>query len=205
MHNQSKAPKSIVCAPRRSLWTTREESTMSSGKNHFVRWQSLCLFLFITLLTACSTSSSTPSPPATHKPTPALSPAITGPTAPGLKNCHPASPIDNSSVGPEVQGTATNAELWGLIESTTGIPPLAKSEVKIVWRMTGSGDFTIVALGPHGMNVSPSQGPAEHLGSNWNRPGDEWGTVFTFPVAGCWDLHTTRNNAFGDVWLHIVG
>jgi hypothetical protein len=76
--------------------------------------------------------------------------------------------------------------------------------VKIVWRMTGSGDFTIVALGPSGMKIPPSQGPIKHLGSDWNRPGDEWGTVFTFPVAGCWDLHATRGNAFGDVWLEIV-
>jgi hypothetical protein len=76
--------------------------------------------------------------------------------------------------------------------------------VKIVWRMTGSGDFTIVALGPSGMKVPPSQGPNAHLGSDWNRPGDEWGTVFTFPLAGCWDLHATRGNAIGDVWLKIV-
>ena len=204
MHNQSKAPKSVVCALRRSLWTTREESAMSSGKNHFVRWRSLCLLLLITLLTACSTSSPTSSPPAAQKPTPVLLPAITGPTAPGLKNCQPASPIDNSSVGPEVQGTATNAELWGLIMLTSGIPPLANTEVKIVWRMTGSGGFDIVASGPHGMKVPPSQGPTGHLGSNWNRPGNEWGTVFTFPVAGCWDLHATSANAFGDVWLKIA-
>ncbi len=101
---------------------------MSSGKNHLVRGCSLCLFLLVTLLTACSTSSPTPSPAAAQKPTPALStavtsptaqsptpvlsPTITGPTAPGLKNGQPASPIDYSSLKiPEVQGTATNAEL----------------------------------------------------------------------------------------------
>jgi hypothetical protein len=177
---------------------------MSMGNNPFVRWSSLCLCLLLTFLTACSTSSPTSSPPAAQNPTPALSPRITGPTAPGLKNCQPASPIDNSSLGPEVQGTATNAELWGLIMSTTGVPPLANSEVKIVWRITGTGFFNIVALGPHSRKVPPSQGPTAHGGSNWNRPGDEWGTVFTFPVAGCWDLHITRDNAFGDVWLKIV-
>jgi hypothetical protein len=177
---------------------------MPYGKNHFVRVQALCLYLLLILLTACSTSSPKPTPPAAQKPTPTPSLTITGPTAPGLKNCQPASPIDNSSVGPEVQGTGVNAEFWGLLESTSGIPPVAATEVKIVWRMTGSGDFTIVALVPNSMNVPPSQGPSEHLGSNWNRPGDEWGTVFTFPVAGCWDLHATRDNAFGNVWLKIV-
>ena len=194
---------------------------MSIAKNQFVRWCALCLFLLIILLTACSTSSPTSSPPAAHNPTPALSPAvtsptaqnptpilsptITGPTTPGLKNCQPASPIDHSSLRiPEVQGTATNAELWGLIMSTSGVPPRANTLVKIVWRMTNSDYFDIMALGPHGMKVLPSQGPDRHLGSNWNRPGGEWGTVFTFPVAGCWDLHATSDNAFGDVWLKIV-
>jgi len=177
---------------------------MSSAKNHVVKWRSLCLLLLITLLTACSTSLSTPASPAAQKPTPVLSPTITGPTAPGLKNCQPASPIDNSSVGPEVQGTATNAELWGLIMSTSGVPPRANTGVKIVWRMTNSDFLDIVASGPHGMKVPPSWGPDRHLGSNWNRPGAEWGTGFTFPVAGCWDLHATSDNAFGDVWLKIV-
>ncbi len=177
---------------------------MSSAKSKFVRWCSLCLFLLITLLTACSTSSPTLSPPTAQKPTPTLSPTITGPTALGRKNCQPASPIDEASVGPEVQGTATNAELWALLQSTSGVPPRANSLVKIVWRMTGSGDFTSVALGPSGIKVPPSQGPNAHLGSNWNRPGDEWGTGFTLLVAGCWDLHATRGNAIGNVWLKIV-
>src|SRR5947209_12751927 len=150
-------------------------------------------FLFV-LLPACSSgsqASSNPSPVAQKtitesSPVPSPSPTITGSRMPGLKNCQPPSPIDNSAVGPEVQGTATNAELWALIQSTSGIPPVAKTEVKIVWRMTGYYQFSIVALGPSGTRVSPSQGPDLHGGSNWNRPGDEWGTIFTFPVAGCW-------------------
>ena len=178
---------------------------MPSVKNPFFRWCSLCFFLPITLLTACSTSSSTPSSLVVQKPTPALSQTITGPTAPGRKNCQPASPMNtNAQGGAEVQGAATNAELWGLIMSTSGVPPLANSLVKIVWRMTGSGDFTIVALSPSGMELPPSQGPIKHLGSSWSRPGDEWGTGFIFPVAGCWDLHAIRGKAFGDVWLKVV-
>ena len=181
---------------------------MFSNKSRSARLQSLCLFVLIIVLAACSTSSpaSSSRSPVAQKTSaaPAPSPTITGPTTPGLKSCQPASPIDNSSVGPEAQGTGVNAQLWALIESTSGIPPVAKTEVKIVWRMTGTGDFSIVASGPSDMKVSPSQGPAEHLGSNWNRPGDEWGTVFTFPSAGCWDLHATRGSASGDVWLKVV-
>src|SRR5258708_4695904 len=155
---------------------------MSSGKNHLVRYCSLCLFLLVTLLTACSTSSPTSSPPAAQpptpvrspavtsptaqRPTPVLSPTITGPTAPGLKNCQPASPIDYSfslSI-PEVQGTAINAELWALIMRTS-VPPRANTMVKIVWRITGSGFFDVVGLRPHGRKLAPSQGPTSHLGS----------------------------------------
>ena len=188
---------------------------MFSLKNHSRSAQWLFLALFLVLLAACSGGaqvSSSVSPVAqktgaapSPSPSPLLSLTVTGPTTPGLKRCQPASPIDNSPVGPEVQGTATNAELWALIQSTSGIPPVAKTEVKIVWRMTGYYQFSIVALGPAGMQVSPSQGPDPHGGSNWNRPGDEWGTVFTFPVAGCWDLHATRGNAAGDVWIKIIG
>lgn len=179
---------------------------MFSNKNRCVRLQSLCLIVLIVVLAACSTSSPASSSPAAQKTIAASSPTptITGPVTPGLKSCQPASPIDNSSVGPEAQGTGTNAELWALIESSSGIPPLAKTEVKIVWRMTGSGDFSIVAIGPSDVKVPPEQGPTEHGGSNWLRPGDEWGTVFTFPVAGCWDLHATRSNASGDIWFKIV-
>ena len=61
----------------------------------------------------------------------------------------------------------------------------------------------LLTLGPN-HQVPSSWGPDRHLGSNWNRPGAEWGTGFTFPVAGCWDLHATSDNAFGDVWLKIV-
>ncbi|HEU0002257.1 MAG TPA: hypothetical protein VFQ36_15245 [Ktedonobacteraceae bacterium] len=184
---------------------------MFSQKNHFVGWQSLCLILLTILLAACSTGASSPASPSptAQKTVPATiptspTPDITGPTAPGLKNCQPESPLDYSSVGPEMQGTGIHAELWALIQSTSGIPPVANTLVKIVWRMTGRGYFSIVASGPSGMKVSPSQGPDGHMGSNWNRPGDEWGSVFTFPIAGCWDLHATRDNASGDVWLKVV-
>lgn len=172
--------------------------------NRAVRLRLFWPALLLILLAACSTNPSAPSHSTVQKPAPTVSPTITGPTTAGLQNCRPASPIDNSSVGPEIQGTASNAELWALLQSYT-VPPKAQVDVKIVWRMTGSGDFTIVAFGPHGIKISPSEGPEAHTGSNWNRPGDEWGTVFIFPAIGCWDIHATRDKSSGDVWLKIVG
>jgi hypothetical protein len=177
---------------------------MRTTKKRVIGYWSFCLLLSALLLAACSSGTSTPASRTIQKPTQAPSPTITETTALGQKDCDPASPIDDSSGIPEVQGTATHAQLWALLMSTTGVPPQAKSLVKIVWRMTGSGDFNIVALGPDNMKAQPSQGPILHTGSSWNRPGDEWGSAFTFPVAGCWDLHATRDNASGDVWLQVI-
>jgi hypothetical protein len=43
--------------------------------------------------------------------------------------------------------------------------------------------------------------PATQPQASWNRPGDEWGTGFVFPEAGCWDLRLVRTSGSGDVWL----
>jgi hypothetical protein len=103
---------------------------------------------------------------------------------------------------PEAQGKATNAELWALFFAD----PLAihtKQEVKIVWRMTGDGDFHVVARHAGNREIKPVWGPEGHGSSNWNRPGGEWGTGFSFPTSGCWDLHATRDTAAGDVWIMV--
>jgi hypothetical protein len=68
----------------------------------------------------------------------------------------------------------------------------AGAEIKIVWRMTGSGDLTMSATGPGGRTTSPTSGPDAHSGSNFDHPGDEWGTIWIFPVAGCWTLNAAR-------------
>jgi hypothetical protein len=83
-------------------------------------------------------------------------------------------------------------------------PPLhAGADVKIVWRMTGSGGFRIVGSGPAGAAARLTFGPDGPRGSTWTRPGEEWGTSFVFPSAGCWDMHAARDTASGDVWLLV--
>jgi hypothetical protein len=132
-------------------------------------------------------SASTPTPTPTF--------ASIGPL--GAAGCHPASPTDNSSVGPEVQGTSASATLWLLLFG----PTKTGSDLKIVWRMTGTGDLHLSAIGPQGQMIAPDWGPEAHSSSNWNRPGDEWGAGFTMPVAGCWDLRASRDDVSGDAWL----
>jgi hypothetical protein len=51
-----------------------------------------------------------------------------------------------------------------------------------------------IAPRPDGITVIPDWGPEAHLGSDWNRPGDGWGTGWTFPEAGCWRFQIRRGN-----------
>jgi len=80
--------------------------------------------------------------------------------------------------------------LWGLL---FGSYPISRAkETKIVWRMTGTGTIHVTAVSPVGQEIAPAWGPEAHSSSTWHRPGDEWGTGFVFPVAGCWTLHIDR-------------
>ena len=40
----------------------------------------------------------------------------------------------------------------------------------------------MVATGPGGRTLRPVWGPEPHSGSSYHRPGDEWGTGWTFPI-----------------------
>ncbi len=73
--------------------------------------------------------------------------------------------------------------------------------LKWVWRMTGTGRFKVVAISPLGEHVHPVWGPSQHLGSNWNHPGGEWGTGWFLWEQGCWVIHATRGKTHGEVRL----
>jgi len=86
-----------------------------------------------------------------------------------------------------------------------GTPPArVHAELKIVWRITGSGSFRIEAIGSEGRIVGPVWGPEAHGGSTWHRPGEEWGTGWRFPTPGCWQLHAWRDDVSGDIWLRVA-
>lgn len=76
-------------------------------------------------------------------------------------------------------------------------------EVKIVWRMTGTGDLAITVISPSGQSAPLTFGPEPHGGSTYERPGDEWGSGYRFDEPGCWHLHLERLDTAGDVWLEI--
>jgi hypothetical protein len=90
--------------------------------------------------------------------------------------------------------------VWALIEG--GMPVLAMRHVKIIWRVTGEGPLVLVAVNRAGGALTANE-VAAHGGSNWRRPGDEWGTEWTFPTTGCWNVHVERGELSGDIWLHV--
>ena len=116
--------------------------------------------------------------------------------------CQAASPT--GALPGEVQGTATGGTVWALFLQS--YPPQAGVEDKTVWRLNGPGitgppAFTLV--GPAGARGRLNWGPEGHLGSTWNRPGDEYGTGLLFPVSGCWDVHVSVGQLTGDVYVVV--
>ncbi len=135
-------------------------------------------------------------------PTSVLFPTFPSHARLGAPGCNPPSPLDPSNFGlPEAPGTAPARNLWVLF--VNGIPA-ANSDNKIVWRIDTQFVHTpdIIGLGPNGQHLQPLS-IDEHSGSDWNRPGVEWGTVFNFPVKGCWDLHVAAGTPVGDVWIVV--
>jgi hypothetical protein len=111
----------------------------------------------------------------------------------------------NAVSGPEVQESGDNATLYGLIMAPTPMPVHADVDVKIVWRMTGSGPLQLSTVTPEGTAVARQWGPEAHGGSNYDRrPGVEWGAGYLFPTAGCWRLHAQRTTGSADVWLEVA-
>lgn len=76
-------------------------------------------------------------------------------------------------------------------------------EVKIVWRITGTGDLVVRVSDPAGADHKLSFGPDRHDGSTYTRPGNEWGIGVVFDLAGCWHIEFQRQNWTGDAWLLI--
>jgi hypothetical protein len=93
-------------------------------------------------------------------------------------------------------------ELWALLFFDKA---QANKEEKIVWRITGTGEpFDVMAQHEDGTIIPPIWGPEFHDSSNWERPGDEWGTGFNFPQPGCWTLTVTLGATVGEIRLDVA-
>jgi hypothetical protein len=83
------------------------------------------------------------------------------------------------------------------------VPPHAGDELKIVWRMTGTGPLNVTLTAPDGTTQPLLFGPEPHAQSSYEKPGSEFGTGFRFTSAGCWHIRLERADTSGDVWLDI--
>jgi hypothetical protein len=147
---------------------------------------------------AAASASASPAPATTSPPAPATPPAIAATHGPCPRTARLGG--SSSSGFPEQQGVGVDATLWALF---FGDEVVAGQEVKVVWRMTGSGSLSISATGPDAKILQPEWGPESHGSSNWDRPGEEWGTGWVFPSPGCWTINATRTNGSGYLVLRV--
>jgi hypothetical protein len=123
----------------------------------------------------------------------------------GTAGCNPAAAVhgwQNPGGIPEVGIDSSRGSFWALF--FTPVPPSSGEDIKVVWRMTGSGVFAFMASDADGNTVAPDWGPTSHTSSSWTHRGDEVGTGFTFPHAGCWDIRVARSDVAGDLWLAVA-
>jgi hypothetical protein len=146
----------------------------------------------LVLVAGCSSpDQSPPRPPSESTASPA--PQMGDPTPPASAACPATAELPaHANEMPEMQGVGQGATLFGLFFSAQAV---AGQQIKVVWRMTGDGDLSMVATGPGGKTLRPVWGPEQHSTSSYHRPGDEWGTGWTFPEAGCWTIRATRKAA----------
>ena len=123
-------------------------------------------------------------------------------THPGAA-CTTPSSFGTDGTPNEVHGTSVHGEIWGLALGPGHVPPRSGDELKIVWRMTGTGPLHVTLTAPDGKRRPLVFGPEAHRVSNYHRPGDEWGTGFRFSAPGCWHISLTRTTTSGDVWLTV--
>jgi hypothetical protein len=102
----------------------------------------------------------------------------------------------------EIRGNMkSDGELWALpfFEAAH-----VNEDEKIVWRITGESDeFHAQAQNEEGKILTPIW-TEYHGGSNWQRPGQEWGTGFNFPTRGCWKITITRGETTGEIALEVL-
>lgn len=121
------------------------------------------------------------------------------------------------SGGADAVTTATDgSEVWAFFYMQPGVAPgdpvmiVVEGATKIRWRIPDDGDPlsepaepVIDAVGPGGLVIGPVDDPFFHSGSDWDRPGDEWGTGWEFPVPGCWTIRVESGGATAEISIDV--
>jgi hypothetical protein len=130
----------------------------------------------------------------------------------GTAGCAPASPRNQTATGlgaAEVFGTSAGAQFWALSAAQPAGTEATLSGVvgkttKIIFKLTSGVPRVFYAIAPDDSRVAPVWGPSPHLGSNWDRPGAEWGAGFVFAEPGCWQIHAGTTPAQGDIFVDVI-
>jgi hypothetical protein len=120
----------------------------------------------------------------------------------GAAGCEPPSP----SLGEVVQATGSDGiTAFGLLFGAAADAIAGDgSTVKMAVRMTGDGELTVRLIRPDGSEQPLAWGPERHGGSNFDRPGDEWGIGFAPDEPGCWQIAFERGDADrADFWFDV--
>ena len=122
----------------------------------------------------------------------------------GSADCQPVSPTATLPDGAsEIHGAAEgpHATLWAKLADGTPVAPGV--DVHIIWRIPGSSQLRLVALGPGGEQVEPTL-VAPTTAPAWERPGDAWTSTFLLPSTGCWRVNAQRGEVHGDIWFEVA-
>jgi len=159
--------------------------------------QLFVLTVILVLLVACTSATEvSTAAPATETPT------SVPPTSTPV-SCQPSEILESQVAFGEIQGDMqSDGELWALLFFKAA---WAKTEQKIVWRITGEGgEFEAQAQSEDGTIIQPVW-KQYHESSTWERPGQEWGTGFNFPASGCWRITITYGETTGTISLDVLG
>ena len=119
-------------------------------------------------------------------------------TSPADKECS-LGPVEEDG---GVAGEAVNGEFWVLAPGEEMLT--VGRDIKVVFRLTGSGPAAAFIVSPDGERVELTGRLQPHTGSNFDRPGEEWGAFFEPDEPGCWELIVERGDTTGVLPLPIT-
>ncbi|MFQ5522764.1 MAG: hypothetical protein ACE5F5_04205 [Acidimicrobiia bacterium] len=119
-----------------------------------------------------------------------------------VSDCDPPSPFTSDGLTEVLAQGFGDPVVWALLWHEPPFP--VGEEIKMVFRATGSGPFSVQAVHEDGTTIEPVV-VKEQERSSYGRPGDEWGLWFVFPKAGCWNVEATRGDRLYDLFFLVEG
>jgi hypothetical protein len=98
--------------------------------------------------------------------------------------------------------TVPTAEGPILIYPPTATTVAIEGSDKFVFRVPGTGPIQLSATGPEGRDITPTE--LSYHGLDSSQQVGEWGSLWDFPVIGCWDMRVTRDSVSGDVLMSVT-